>query len=233
MGLLRSSIPLLLLVTALTAIGSGQTPLDSDFQFWNDNTFVIPIINTPGNDNKKTDKLSLLILQTNRVGTNGLHAADARIGFGFDIVASKYLSISPTYVYRASHALPVHWQYEHRLRLDATVSKDWNSTGIKNRNRVERLIRNSRSDRTRFRNRTTVRFPLNPESKHRIDAFGMIEPNYEFTRGMWTVMDVGGGISTKLTQDLSTEVYFIHRGPLQDRVPHINGIGFNLKLTLD
>ena len=194
---------------------------------------MIPIISSPANGSGKKDELSLLVLQTNRVGTNGLHAADERVGFGFDTMVNKYLSISPTYVFRAVHALPIHWQYEHRLRVDATVSKDWNSIGVKNRNRVERLIRNSRSDLTRFRNRTIVRFPLNSESKHRIDAFGMVEPNYEFTRGLWTVVDVGGGITTKLTKDLSTEVYFIHRGPLQDRVPHVNAIGFNLKLSLD
>ena len=232
MGLLRFSIPILLLISAFASHGTGQTPLDPDFQFWNDNTIVIPIISSPVNGSGRKDKLSLLILQTNRVGTNGLHAADERVGFGFEALV-KYLTISPTYLYRAAHALPRHWQYEHRMRFDATLSKDWNSIGIKNRNRVERLIRNSRSDLTRYRNRTTVRFPLNPEGKHRIDAFGMIEPNYEFTRGIWTVLDVGGGIATKLTQDLSTEIYFIHRGPLKDRVPHINGIGFSLKLNLD
>jgi hypothetical protein len=233
LGLLRFAIPLLIVLPTLSYIGFGQTPLDSDLQFWNDNTMVIPIISSPANGSGKKDKLSLLILQTNRVGTNGLHAADERVGFGFDALVNKYFSISPTYVYRAAHALPKHWQYEHRLRFDAALSKDWNSIGLKNRNRVERLIRNSRSDLARYRNRTTVRFPLNPESKHRIDAFGIVEPNYEFTRGMWTVLDVGGGISTKITQDLSTEVYFIHRGPLRDRVPHINGIGFNFKLSLD
>jgi hypothetical protein len=152
---------------------------------------------------------------------------------GFDILVNKYFSVSPTYVYRASHSLPKHWQYEHRLRFDGTVSKDWSAFGMKNRVRVEGLIRNSRSDFTRFRNRTTIRVPLNPESKHRIDAFGMIEPNYELTRSIWTVMDVGGGISTKLTSDLSAEIFYNHRGPLQDQVPHINGIGFSLKLNLD
>ena len=213
----------------MVSFGFGQSAADSDFQFWNDNNIVVPI----SADNREKDRLSLLISQTNRIGTNQLHAADERLGFGFDAVVNKYVSISPTYLYRATHALPRHWQYEHRLRLDGTFSKDWSSIGIKNRNRVERLIRNSRSDLTRYRNRTIVRFPLNPEGKHRIDAFGMIEPNYEFTRGMWTVVDVGGGISTKLTQDLSTEVYFIHRGPLRDRVPHIYSIGFTLKLSLD
>ena len=221
------------MITALFSFGFGQSSLDSDFQFWNETTFVMPIISTPANGSGKKDKLSLLILQTNRVGTNGLHAADERIGFGFDAVVNRYFSISPTYVYRAAHALPKHWQYEHRFRVDATLSADWNSIGVKNRNRVERLIRNSRSDLTRFRNRTTVRTPLNPESKHRIDAFGIVEPNYEFTRGIWTVLDVGGGVSTKLTNNLATEVYFIHRGPLRDRVPHINAIGFNFKLNLD
>ncbi|HJS51519.1 MAG TPA: DUF2490 domain-containing protein [Pyrinomonadaceae bacterium] len=233
MELLRFFILLLLVSPALVASGFSQTPVDSDFQFWNDNTFVVPLISSPADGNKKTDKFSLLILQTNRVGTNGLHAADERLGLGFDLFVNKHLSISPTYVFRAAHALPRHWQYEHRLRLDATLSKDWASVGVKNRNRVERLIRNSRSDLTRYRNRTTVRFPLNPESKHRVDAFGMVEPNYEFTRGIWTVLDIGGGITTKLAAKLSTDIYFIHRGPLKDHVPHINAIGFNLKLSLD
>jgi len=218
---------------ALCSAGLGQSSLDPDLQFWNDNSFVIPLISSPVNGHGKKDKLSLLILQTNRIGTNQNHAADERIGFGLDAVVNKYFTVSPSYIYRSTHALPVHWQYEHRLRFDGTFSYDWSSLGLKNRSRVERLIRNSRSDLTRFRNRAMLRFPLNPEGKHRIDGFGMTEVYYDFTRGLWTILDVGGGISTKLSSNLSTEIYYIHRTPVQDHVAHINGIGFNFKLTLD
>ena len=227
-------ISLLLVYPGLCAFGLGQTSLDPDFQFWNDNNLVIPIYQgSSAGNGEKTDRLSLLISQTNRIGTSQLHSADERVGFGFDVFVNKHLSISPTYVFRATHVLPVHWQYEHRLRLEGTFSTDLGSVGIKNRNRVERLIRSSRSDLTRYRNRTLVRFPLNPKGERRIDGFVSAEPYYEFTRGIWTILDVAGGITTKLSHNLSTEIYFIHRGNLRDHAANINAIGFNLKLSLD
>ena len=227
-------ISLCLLIPALYSFGFGQSPLDPDFQFWNDNNVVIPIYKgSSASNGKKIDRLSLLISQTNRIGTNQLHSADERIGFGFDVFVNKHLSISPTYVFRATHLLPVHWLYEQRLRLEGTFSTDWGPVGIKNRNRIERLIRSSRSDLTRYRNRTLIRFPLNPNGEHRIDGFVSAEPYFEFNRGLWTILDVGGGITTKLTHNLSTEIYYIHRGNLRDHVPNINAIGFNLKLSLD
>ena len=230
---MRSLLLFALVILALFSVGFGQSSLDSDFQLWNDNSFVIPLVTSPANGHGKTDKLSLLVLQTNRVGTSQNHFSDERVGLGLDAFVNKHLSISPSYIYRATHSLPTHWQYEHRLRIDGTLSKDWGPLGLKNRARVERLIRNSRTDLNRFRNRSTIRFPLNPKGKHRIDGFGMTEVYYEFTRGLWTILDVGGGVSTKLTNKLSTEIYYIHRGPLKDHVPHVNGIGFNFKLSLD
>ncbi|MGH9947461.1 MAG: DUF2490 domain-containing protein, partial [Pyrinomonadaceae bacterium] len=229
--LLLSTLVCVVIYLCITSAAKAQTFDDHDFELRNDNTFVIPLLSSTSGSKKK-DRLNLLIGQTNRIGCDGFYLNDERIGAGFDVILNKYLSFSPTYLYRASRSNRFRWDYEHRIRFDATVGKSWNRFGIKNRNRIERRIRNSRSDSTRYRNRTTVNFPISSHDKKVFDIYSSIEPFYDFNADQWTVYEFAAGLSRKFDSHISGEFFYFHRGNLQANQTRIDAVGVNLKIRI-
>jgi len=211
--------------------GSSQSIADNDLQFWNENTIVVPAIKRT-KDGKKSDFVNLLILQTNRIGGNGFQPIDERIGLGADVIVNKYLTLTPSYLYRASRVLPTIWIYENRVRFDATVGYSWKNFGIKNRNRIERRIINSLPDATRYRNRTTVRIPIKRNDKPRFDVFATMEPFYSVTTKTWPSYEFASGISAHLSEPITAEFFYMHRGEIQFLPQTVNAFGINLKIRI-
>jgi len=209
--------------------GFSQSDVDHDAQFWNETTFVIPTIKRT-KDGKKEELINLLILQTNRLGGDGIQPIDERIGIGADVIVNKYLTLTPSFIYRAAQVLPGLWAYEHRYRFDATVGYSWKHFGIKNRNRIERRVINSLPDATRYRNRTTLRVPVKKDDKTKFDIFTTIEPFYSVTARSWPSYEFTSGISTHLTDPITAEFFYLHRGEIHSLPQTVNGFGINLKI---
>jgi hypothetical protein len=218
-------------LAALAVPAFSQSDPDHDFQIWNENTFVVPAFKRT-KDGKQTDLINLLILQTNRFGGDGIQPIDARIGIGADVIVNKYLTLTPSYLYRASRVVPTVWTYEHRVRFDATVGYSWKNIGIKNRTRIERRINNSLPDVTRYRNRTSLRVPIKRNDKTIFDIFGTIEPFYNKTARQWPFYEFTSGISTHLSHSITADFFYLHRGEIQILPQTVNGFGVNVRIRL-
>lgn len=215
------------------ALANGQTLPDSDFQVWNETTLTVPVIKTKDSSGKESDKLSLLLLGTLRLGQNRLFPVDMRVGAGFDLKLNKYFSFSPTYVYRRGEPLRNRKEFEHRLRFDLTVGNKWKRFSLRNRNRLEYRVRHSRSDSVRYRNKTTFAFPVTVNKKEIFSPFVSEEFYYDFTAKEFTTNEISAGITRKLNSKASADFFYVRRDFSSGQIRHLNGVGVNLKFRID
>lgn len=207
----------------------SQTPPERDFQSWNDIQISFPLIK----DEKQVEKLSFFVSGTLRIGRNVSRFADERIGAGFDIFVNKYVGLSPSYFYRAGQPFAGRKEYEHRLRFDVNLEKKWSSFSIRDRNRVEYRIRNSRSDSVRYRNRIQLRIAVKRDGKEIFTPFVATEPFYDFQVKQWTRNEFSAGISRKLSSNASGDFYYMLQSNRGNVLKTINIIGVSLKFKVD
>jgi len=224
-------VPALFLLFALPLVTSAQVP--GDFQVWNETTLMFPVLKQKDESGKAVDKLSLLVLGTLRLGQNRLYPVDVRAGAGFDLRLNKYFNFSPTYYYRRGEPLRDRKEYEHRLRFDLTVGNRWKNFSIRDRNRIEYRIRNSRSDSVRYRNKFTVAFPVRHGEKEIFSPFVADEWYYDITSKEFSTNEFNVGITRKLSSNTSTDIYYLRRDFKSGPIRYVNGIAVNLKIRID
>lgn len=217
----------------LFAFVSSYSQGDTDFQVWNETTLVVPVVKVKDKDGKESDKLSLLFLGTLRLGQNRLFPVDGRAGVGFDLKLNHYWSFTPTYVYRRGEPVRNAKEYEHRLRFDLSVGNKWKHFSIKDRNRLEYRIRHGRDDSVRYRNRITFAFPVKYKQKEIFSPFISEEVYYDITAKEFSTNEIQAGISRKLSNNVSADIFYIRRDNRSGAIRHINGIGTNIKIRID
>lgn len=207
----------------------SQTLPERDFQSWNDIQLSFPLIK----NDKEVEKLSFFVSGTLRVGRNLSHFVDERIGAGFDIFVNKYVSLTPSYFYRAGQPFAGRKEYEHRLRFDVSLEKKWSAFSIKDRNRIEYRIRNSRSDSVRYRNKIQLKIPVKTDGKEIFAPFVATEPFYDFQAKAWTRNEFSAGISKKLSPNASGDFYYMLQSNRGNVLKTINIVGISLKFKVD
>lgn len=224
------------LITAPTVFGVTalpQTPPAArDFQLWNETTLSIPLAKKKGTDGKETDKISLLVLGTLRLGQNRLYPVDSRIGMGFDFRLKKGFSFTPTYIYRTSEEIRGREESEHRIRFDLTYEHRSTRFSLRDRSRLEFRFRNSRSEAARYRNRLSISIPVKRNDKEIIAPFGSVEGFYVFSNGTYERTEFTAGISQKLNSVATAEYFYVLRLNHTGTVRTINGVGVNMKFRL-
>lgn len=221
-----------LILFLLPGFVSSQSLPDSDFQIWNETVLSFPVVKTKDDSGKESDKLSLLVIGVLRLGQNRLFPVDARVGAGFDLKLNKYLSFTPTYVYRRGEPIRGIKEYEHRIRFDVTAGHKWKRFSLKDRNRVEYRARNSRGDSVRYRNKVTVAVPVTSDGKEIVTPFAAEEIYYDFSAKQFTTNEFSAGFSKKLSKNTSAEFFYLRRD-FRGLQVSINGIGVNLKIRID
>lgn len=211
----------------------SQTPPESDFQSWNDIQISFPLVKKKDKNNKEVEKLAFFVSGTLRVGRNLSHFVDERIGAGFDIFVNKYVTLTPSYLYRAGQPFAGRKEYEHRLRFDIGLEKKWTAFSIKDRNRIEYRIRNSRSDSVRYRNKIQLKIPVKDDGKEIFAPFVATEPFYDFQAKTWTRNEFSAGISKKFTSNASGDFYYMLQSNRGNTLKTINIIGVSLKFKID
>ena len=142
------SLPLFLFGGAVRGQSQSQR---HDRQIWNDTQLAIAL-------NKKVDFNLLGVL---RIGRNVSRPVDERIGFSFSFKVSKYLTLTPGYLYIATQPLKNQKAFENRLSFAATLRGPVGGGFIlTDRNLFERRIRHPQIDSTRYRNRLQVEHPF-------------------------------------------------------------------------
>lgn len=217
----------------LSITQSSQAQSDTDFQVWNETSLIFPVVKEKDKDGKESDKLSLIVLGTLRLGQNRLFPVDGRVGAGFDLKLNKYWSFSPTYVYRRGEPVRDKKEFEHRLRFDVSVGHKWKNFSLKDRNRLEYRVRHGRDDSVRYRNRLTFAFPVRHKDKEIFSPFVSNEVYYDITAKDFTTNEIQAGITRKLADNVSADIFYIRRDTNSGDIRHINGIGTNIKITID
>lgn len=206
---------------------------DTDFQIWHETTLSFPVLKETDSAGKESDKLSVLLLGTLRLGQNRLFPVDFRAGAGFDLKLNKYWSFSPTYLYRKGEPVRNAREYEHRLRFDLSVGNKWKTFSVKDRSRVEYRIRHNRSDSVRYRNKFTFAFPVTSNKKEIFSPFVSEEVYYDITARDFSSNEIQAGITRKLSKNVSADLFYVRRDNNSGSIRHINGIGTNLKIRID
>ncbi len=232
MRLNKPYITLLLVVISAGIAGGQELPPDTDFQVWHETTFVLPIVKAKDDKGKSFDRLSLLMIASLRLGQNRLAPVDERIGGGFDLVLNKNFNFSPTYLYIAAQPARGRKEFEHRLRFELTYNYKFKHFSIKDRNRVEHRMVNSRINTTRYRNRISLHVPVKRDGKELFVPFVSTEPYYNFTIKQWVRNDFAAGITKKFNDRLSADFFGGWRYNRAGLPKDVLILGANLKVKL-
>ncbi len=223
---------LLTLISATITFAQTNFP-KTDTQIWNDFTITKTLITAKDNKGKQFDKVSLFFTGNLRFGNKIKSLIDERFGVGIDLKVNKYLTLSPSYLYRSNKATLIRHDYESRLRFAATLEKKWSKFSIKDRNLVEYRLRNSRSDSVRYRNKLTFVFPILKDKKELFAPFIADEVFYDFHDKHWTRNEISVGITKKINKNFATDFYYLRQDNLNGLPKSINAFGIALKFKID
>lgn len=212
----------------------SQEPNEGDIQFWNETKIYFKSIKKKDNNGEDQKFVTPFVMGSVRIGQDVRHFVNERVGFGFDVRLNKYFKVTPSYYYIADQPTKNKKAFEHRLRFEVTGEKKWSKVSLSNRNRVEHRIRHSRSDSTRYRNKTTLKFPIrNKEGKEIVTPFVANEPFYDFSKKEWSRNEFSAGIGKKLTSTTSADFFYLLQTNTGSTLKRVNVFGVNLKITLD
>ena len=229
---LNSSFLALLLFISVDVVTGQSTVPETDFQIWNETTFVLPVVKAKDKDGKSFDRLSLQLITSLRLGQNRLAPVDERIGGGFDLVLSKHFNFSPSYLYIAAQPGRGRQEFEHRLRFELTYNYKFKHFSIRDRNRVEHRMVLSRGNTTRYRNRISLHVPVKRDGKELFVPFVSTEPYYNFAVRQWVRNDFAMGITKKFNDRLSADFFGGWRYNRAGLPKEVFALGANLKVKL-
>jgi hypothetical protein len=206
---------------------SAQEVDNDDTQFWNETTVEFPL-------DADNNKVSGIVIGNLRVTDNISDLSDKRLGFAVKYKATKNLTIQPSYLFRLQTSSGPN-RYEHRLRLDITPQKSWKKFSVENRSRFEhRFKTNGRDDDTFYRNRTKLKIPVkNSSGKTIITPFVSNDTYFDIQDPRVYRNDSAGGISRKVSNNLTTDFFYQYRRNFQSGTKNIHVIGVNLKFKVD
>lgn len=220
-------------VAICSAAARAQTTLPtSDFQIRNDVTIVFPVIKETDSKGKSFDRFAVFLTGVLRLGQNRLYPVDERIGGGFDLRINRFFTFSSGYLYRAAEPLRHRREYEHRIMFDLTAGNKWKNFSIKDRNRIEYRIRNSRPDSARYRNKFTFAFPVRREKKELFSPFFADEVFYDFHENHWSMNEFSAGFTRKLSKTATADIYYLRRDTRSGQIRSVNNLGISLKIHL-
>lgn len=204
----------------------AQSAPEKDTQLWHETSVLFPI--------KKTDnKLTLFVSGTLRIGQNISRPVDERVSVGFDYKINDTFSYSSSYLYRAGQPVKNRSEYEHRLRFDFSAEKKFKNFSVKDRNRIEYRIRNSRSDSVRYRNKIQFKFPVKKDGKEIFSPFIADEPFYDFTAKAWTRNEFSVGVTKKFNKNFSADFFYMLQNNRGNSFKYVNIFGVYFKYTVD
>lgn len=231
---------LLLFLFSINSYSQTSAP-ERDTQFWHDTTVSFSPCKTANCDVKFLKSFSGFVSGTFRLGRNVSRPIDERIGGGIEMKFNNHLTFSPSYLYRAGQPFAGRKEYEHRVRFDVTAENKWDKFSLKNRNRIEYRIRNSRSDSVRYRNKTTFKVPITKNDKELFSPFIADEPFYDFQAKSWTRNEFSAGISKDFKgkffgaskdRKITTEFFYMLQNNRGNSFKYVNIFGASLKIDL-
>ncbi|HQZ83477.1 MAG TPA: DUF2490 domain-containing protein [Pyrinomonadaceae bacterium] len=208
---------------SIPAIASAQTAPDrSDTQSWNDLQLTVPL-------SKKVDFVTKLSL---RFGSNVTKLAENRILFGFAFKPAKNLTVTPFY-WQVHSRNPTTRKFsaEHQLDVAAVYRLPVGKYGLTHRSTYEYRIRTS-GNSWRYRALAGIDRSLPEKWIKDTKVFTTAEVFYDSKPRKWTRTRFTVGISSKITKQLSLDVFYTRQNDGYSRPGDLNVIGTTWKVRL-
>ena len=120
--------------------------------------------------------------------------------------------------------------------LAGTVEYEWkNKITLKDRNMIERRLRNSQADSTRYRNQLRIDVPFSVISAkgNKYKFFVADEVFYDWSVNAWTRNRFSVGINRKFKDRYTGEIFYLRQNDGRARPGDLHVIGVSLKIRLD
>ncbi len=216
-------ILVLLLLDGVLAQSTATVP-ENDTQLWTEVQITKPIVK---------DKIDLLLTGTFRLGRNITHPVDERFAIAIDFKVNKYFKITPGYLYQAAQPFAGRKTYENRLMLAGTVEYEWkNKITLKDRNMIERRLRNSQADSIRYRNQLRIDFPFSVKG-NAFKFFVADEVFYDWSVNAWSRNRFTVGVNRKFKDKYTAEIFYLRQNDGRTRPGDLHVIGTSLKIRLE
>lgn len=214
----------LVLLFSLNAFPQTTT----DVQFWNETVVTLPLIKSKDKDGKEFDRFSAQLIGNFRIGRNTIQGGDKRIGGGFEVRLNKYVTLQPSYIYRAETNRGRPTVYESRVRFAVNLQKDWSKIRLRNRNMIDYRQRKSRvEDPTFYRNRVQVLFP-----QKSFEPYIMNEFYYQFNTKQISRNRLFFGFNRRINKNLATDVFYVWQQNRSGAIKTIHAFGVNLRIRI-
>ena len=217
---------LLILVLLLPVCIFSQN--STDVQFWNETVVTIPVVKSKDKNGREFDRLSAQIIGNFRIGKNSIQGGDKRIGAGFEYRLNKFVTLQPSYIYRAETTRGRRTAYESRIRLAVNFQKDWSKIRLRQRNMFDYRQRKSRvEDPTFYRNRVQIVFP-----QKSFEPYVMNEFYYQFSTKQITRNRLFFGFNKRINKNLTTDTFYVWQQNRSGLIKTIHGFGLNLRIRI-
>lgn len=213
----------------LTSTGTAQTAparFETDFQFWNDTQFIVPL-------NKKKD-WNAVVWVFGRLGDTGKTVTDARAGGLLTKRLNKYLTLGGGYLYRYSNPTFRQPRYESRYLGIATTTvpfdKKW---ALVNRSMYQYENRYSRPNATVLRHRFWLKREVTVR-KTKIEPFASFEAFYDFRLKNFARYRTQAGFTRRFNEKFAADFYYVRQDETGGgtRPGNLNGIASSFRVNL-
>ena len=208
-----------LVLFEVTASGQALDPTDN--QFWTDVQVAVPV----------TKNFDFNILGGLRIGRDFSHTIDERIGAGFTYRAGKYVTISPNYLHIGMQPFPQRRVWENRLTLPVTVRFNVGEFRLSDRNQLDRRLRNSGVNSTRYRNRFHVEHPIGAKG-WQLSLFVADEVFYDWSVDRWVRNRFSVGGTKVFNKHFTQDLYYLRQNDGVSVPGDLNVLGTTLRFRL-
>lgn len=219
-------LPAIAILFCISSVSLSQST--SDLQFWNETIVSLPVIISKDEKGEEFDRFAVQFIGNFRIGGNSIQSGDKRIGAGFDYRFNKFVSLQPSYLYRAETTRGRRTSFESRFRLALNLQKDWTKVYLRQRNMLDyRKRQSSANDPTFYRSRIQVIFPMK-----KYQPYVMDEVYYQFESKQITRNRLFFGFNKRINKNLTSDFFYVWQRNRHGTIKNINGFGVNLRIRI-
>ena len=205
----------------LSVISVSAQVDQTDNQFWSDAQITVPV----------TKHFDFNVLGTLRLGRDFGRPVDERIGAGFTFRAGKYVTISPNYLHIGMQPFARRRVWENRLTLPVTLRFHAGDFRLSDRNLIERRLRNSGINSTRYRNRFQVDHPIGA-TEWQLSLFVADEVFYDWSVDRWVRNRFYIGGTKVFNNHFTQDLYYLRQNDGVSVPGDLNVLGTSLRFRL-
>jgi len=218
--------PAIAILFCISSVSLSQS--NSDLQFWNETIVSLPLITSKDENGKELDRFAIQFIGNFRLGRNTIQGGDKRIGAGFEYRFNKFISLQPSYLYRAETTRGRRTAFESRFRFALNLQKDWTKVQLRQRNMLDYRKRQSlANDPTFYRSRIQVIFPIK-----KFQPYVMDEVYYQFESKQIKRNRLFFGFTKRINKNLTSDFFYVWQRNRQGIIKNIHGFGVNLRIRI-